>query len=112
MFIHDFLPGIEVLAFFVFCVFMDSSYFSGKYDLMNIPRSIVFVVMILLVAAVSVLFVLHFSAREQYVFVDSVKLVNGYEAMKDARKDYEQKVAAWCANLDTLRVEAETQIKE
>jgi outer membrane protein len=79
---------------------------------MNIPKLIIPVVLIFLTVAVAVLFVLYLDAGNKYVYVDSVKLVNGYEAMKDARKDYEQKVAAWRANLDTLRAEAETKIKE
>jgi outer membrane protein len=79
---------------------------------MNFSKLIVPVVLIFLTVAVVVLFVLQFDSGNKYVYVDSVKLVNGYEAMKDARKDYEQKVAAWKANLDTLRGEAETKIKE
>lgn len=50
--------------------------------------------------------------RKKIVYVDSHKLVQGYVGMKQARQEYEIRVAQWRANLDTLRSEAEVKIKE
>jgi outer membrane protein len=44
------------------------------------------------------------------VYVDSNKLINGYQGMLDARKIYQQKATAWKANVDTLASEVQQQI--
>jgi outer membrane protein len=44
------------------------------------------------------------------VYVDSQKLVNGYQGMLDARKVYQQKATTWKANIDTLANEVQQQI--
>jgi outer membrane protein len=44
------------------------------------------------------------------VYVDSNKLVNGYQGMLDARKVYQQKATTWKANIDTLASEVQQQI--
>ncbi|HEY5750761.1 MAG TPA: OmpH family outer membrane protein [Chryseolinea sp.] len=46
------------------------------------------------------------------VYVDAVKLVNGYKGMQQARKDYEAKASAWKANVDSLKIELEAKIKD
>lgn len=46
------------------------------------------------------------------VYVDSNQLINDYKGMQDARKAYEQKAAAWKANVDTLMNEVRTRIME
>jgi outer membrane protein len=51
-------------------------------------------------------------SQNQIVYVDSQKLVNGYKGMLDARKEFESKAAVWKANVDTLRLELESKIKE
>jgi outer membrane protein len=55
---------------------------------------------------------LQFDKKESIVYVDSVKLVNGYKGMQAARKEFEMKANAWKANLDTLKIELEAKIKE
>src|SRR5690348_15033908 len=46
------------------------------------------------------------------VFVDSNKLINGYQGMIDARKAYQQKAGGWKANIDTLTNEVQKQIMD
>jgi outer membrane protein len=55
---------------------------------------------------------LQFDKKESIVYVDAVKLVNGYKGMQAARKEFEMKTAAWKTNLDTLKTELEVKIKE
>lgn len=43
-------------------------------------------------------------------YVDSSKLINGYQGMIDARKVYQQKASGWKANIDTLTNEVRQQI--
>jgi len=50
--------------------------------------------------------------RDSIVYVDSVKLLNGYSGMKDARKAYEAKTGVWKANLDSLKTELQAKIKD
>lgn len=49
-------------------------------------------------------------SSNKVVYVDSQKLVNGYQGMLDARKVYQQKATAWKANIDTLANEVQQQI--
>ncbi len=44
------------------------------------------------------------------VYVDSAKLVNGYKGMQTARQAYQQKMAQWKANVDTLTSEIKQEI--
>ena len=46
------------------------------------------------------------------VYVDSVKLMNGYTGMKNARKAYEAKTTVWKSNLDSLKTELQAKIKD
>lgn len=53
----------------------------------------------------------HFSLRSlDIVYVDSAKLMNGYQGMIDARKDYQQKASTWKANIDTLILEIQDEV--
>lgn len=64
---------------------------------------------------VLVLFVTYYFVRTEsrnIVYVDSNKLVNGYQGMLDARKVYQQKAATWKANIDTLAREVQRQIMD
>ena len=57
------------------------------------------------------LFVSYYIFKEQpIVYVDSNKLVNGFQGMVDARKVYQQKAMSWKANIDTLANEVQQQI--
>ncbi|MBT1686914.1 OmpH family outer membrane protein [Dawidia soli] len=51
-----------------------------------------------------------FFQGQNVVYVDSVKLMNGYKGMQDARAAYQQKAGAWKANIDTLASEVQKQI--
>lgn len=58
-----------------------------------------------------ILFVSYYIFKDQpIVYVDSNKLVNGYQGMIDARKVYQQKATGWKANIDTLANEVQQQI--
>jgi outer membrane protein len=70
------------------------------------------VLWVFVTVSIGILFVLHLDSQNKYVYVDSQKLVNGYTATQQARRDFEAKAAGWQANLDTLRAEAEKKIKE
>jgi len=71
-----------------------------------------FVFKAVVIAGLIVVIALQFAKKEAIVYVDSVKLVNGYKGMQAARKEFELKAAAWKANLDTLKNELEGKIKE
>lgn len=45
-------------------------------------------------------------------YVDSAKLLNGYKAMVEARKEFEKKQATWNANVDTLMKDVQDAIKK
>lgn len=64
------------------------------------------------IAGLVVVIALQFDKKESIVYVDAIKLVNGYKGMQAARQEFEQKTAAWQANLDTLKNELEGKIKE
>jgi outer membrane protein len=51
-----------------------------------------------------------FSKDQKVVYVDSTKLLNEYQGMKDARAAYQQKANTWKANIDTLANEVQQQI--
>lgn len=51
-----------------------------------------------------------FTKDQKVVYVDSAKLLNEYQGMKDARAAYQQKVAGWKANIDTLASDVQKQI--
>ncbi len=46
------------------------------------------------------------------VFIDTNKLLNGYQGMIDARGDFQQKASLWKSNIDTLAAEVEKSIKD
>lgn len=53
----------------------------------------------------------HFTTSQKVVYVDSSKLLNGYQGMTDARKSYQLKVSVWKANIDTLVQEIQEDLK-
>lgn len=75
----------------------------------KLPLALIVASLILSCTAIMLPFL---SARNEIVYVDAQKLVNGYRGMQDARKEFESKSQVWKANLDTLRLEAESTIKE
>lgn len=55
----------------------------------------------------------HFTdPSQEIVFVESSKLLNGYQGMLDARKVYKQKAIVWQANIDTLVNEIQNDLKK
>lgn len=46
------------------------------------------------------------------VYIDTNKLLNGYQGMIDARADFQKKAAVWKSNIDTLAAEVEKSIKD
>lgn len=72
-----------------------------------------FIIEGLVILAVVALYGLYFmKGKESIAYVDSAKLMNGYQAMIDARKDYQKKATSWQANVDTLVAEVQTAIKK
>lgn len=65
------------------------------------------VIKIILVAAVVTLFFLYTGKEASYAYVDSQKIIASYKGMEEAVKEYQAKVKAWTANVDTLRSELE-----
>jgi len=53
----------------------------------------------------------YLNTGEEIVYIDNGKLLNGYQGMLDARKDFEQKSLAWKANIDTLAMDVTVAIK-
>lgn len=66
----------------------------------------------IVIAGLIVVITLQFDKKDSIVYVDAIKLVNGYKGMQAARKEFELKTQAWKANLDTLKTELESKIKE
>ena len=67
----------------------------------------------LVIVALAGMYALYFFRdQEKLVYVDSAKLLNGYQAMVDARKDYQRKASSWKANVDTLTSEVQDAIKK
>ncbi len=65
------------------------------------------------VVALGFLITMQFMSKDDsIVYVDSIKLMNGYSGMKEARKAYEAKVTVWKTNLDSLKVELDEKIKD
>ncbi len=80
------------------------------------PGTLRYIVVIIIVNVLICAFTLIWSIRttksKEVVYVDAIKLLNGYMGMKEARKEYELKVSGWNANLDTLKSEMETKFQE
>ena len=43
--------------------------------------------------------------QDKVVYVDAIRLMNGYKGMEDARAQFNAKTEMWQANLDTLKAE-------
>ncbi|HXB10132.1 MAG TPA: OmpH family outer membrane protein [Puia sp.] len=65
----------------------------------------------LLIAVFLLLYFFAF-ANNKIVYVDSAKLLNGYKAMIEARKEFDKKRNAWQANIDTLTRDVQDAIKK
>lgn len=56
------------------------------------------------------LIVITHGSTTKLVYVDSGKLINGYQGMIDARAAYKAKAVSWKANIDTLSSEVQKSI--
>lgn len=77
--------------------------------LKKLPMMLIILSIIISITSISISL---FNRQKQIVYVDAQKLITGYQGMLDARKEFESKAAAWQNNLDTLRSELESKIKE
>lgn len=66
---------------------------------------------VLLLLCLSTGYLLWQHQRRQIAYVDSVKLLNGYKAMINARKAYTAKSRTWQANIDTLAAGVEQAMR-
>ncbi|HYE55523.1 MAG TPA: OmpH family outer membrane protein [Chitinophagaceae bacterium] len=53
-----------------------------------------------------------FFSRSRIAYVDSTKLLGSYQAMTDARQEFEKKTKTWQANIDTLMQDVQRSIRE
>lgn len=53
-----------------------------------------------------------FSNNQKLVYIDSNKLLAGYQGMKDAQADFQIKSKTWKANVDTLMAEVQRSIMD
>lgn len=67
---------------------------------------------VLTVFGIATLLYFQMRSKDSIVYVDALKLVNGYTGMKEARKAYEEKTEIWKSNLDSLKTELEAKIKD
>lgn|SRR5690606_9241225 len=67
---------------------------------------------VLVVAGLIAMIALQFRKKDEIVYVDAVRLLNGYKGMESARRELEARTGTLRANLDTLRNELEGRIKE
>lgn len=67
---------------------------------------------LLTVIGIATLISLQLRSNDSIVYVDAIKLMNGYSGMKEARKAYEAKATIWKSNLDSLKIELESKIKD
>jgi outer membrane protein len=66
----------------------------------------------LLVLVIFMLFSFFVFSSDKIAYVDSTRLLNGYKAMVEARKEFEKKQATWNANVDTLMKDVQDAIKK
>jgi outer membrane protein len=76
----------------------------------NVVHEFVFRTVVILSLAFLIWFV--YGRQNPIVYVDSVKLINGYRGMHVARRELESRTVVWQANLDTLKNEFEAKLKE
>ena len=74
-------------------------------------RNVLLALFALLFVGLSGLYYLHFS-EQKIVYVDSARLINGYQGMLDARNAYQKKAQIWQGNVDTLANEVQKAITD
>lgn len=78
---------------------------------MSLLRRNLLALIALLLAAFLCLYTFVFGSTK-VAYVDSGKLLNGYKAMVEARKEFEKKQTAWQSNIDTLTHDVQDAIKK
>jgi|SRR5687768_5722091 len=78
---------------------------------MKLNRSGLLILLLFLSVIFLYLYQFVFSST-RIAYVDSAKLLASYEAMKDARHEYEMKTKAWQANIDTLSFDVQQSIRD
>ena len=59
-----------------------------------------------------VLFYFQFANNQKLVYIDSNRLLAGYQGMKDAQSKFQKKSLTWKANVDTLMSEVQRSIMD
>jgi outer membrane protein len=54
----------------------------------------------------------YFTAEEKLAYVDSGKLLENYQGMKNAKEAYSKNLTVWQANIDTLSIEVQESLKK
>lgn len=73
---------------------------------------ITLVIALLSLIGVTTLFYFYLFASPKLVYVDSNKLINGYQGMLSARTEFQKKSAVWKSNIDTLTAEVQQRLLE
>jgi outer membrane protein len=75
-------------------------------------RKLIPVLTIVNTIALLAFFVNSFFLEKKTAYVDSNKLINGYQGMTQARQAYQAKVGVWKANIDTLVKDIQSEISK
>src|SRR5687768_18170236 len=75
------------------------------------PKLPTFLTAILTVLVIFLLLSFYVFSPNKIAYVDSARLLNGYKAMVEARKEFDKKQATWQANVDTLTNDVQNAIK-
>lgn len=67
---------------------------------------------IVLLIAVSILYVVVFKNDRKVAYVDTLSLMKNYKGMQMAREEFQKKATVWQANIDTLTNEVQMAIKD
>lgn len=79
---------------------------------MRFLRQNIFPVVTLFIVIVLVSLYFIAFAGSKIVYVDSGRLLSGYKAMVEARKEFDKKQSTWQANVDTLTREVQQAIRD
>jgi len=74
-------------------------------------KKVQWIINIVVIAGLLALGGYHLLKKEKTVYVDIGRLMQEYQGMKDARREFEKKSAQWQANVDTLVSEWQQELK-
>jgi outer membrane protein len=75
-------------------------------------KNIILVILSLIIVVLVILFGINMMKNKKISYVNSVELVQKYKGMIEARKEMEKKSQVWQANIDTLVIEFQTELKK